>query len=156
VGFLPHNFHPARIFMGDGGALLLGLLMAASTISVGGRSEDDISGQSLVFFAPIVIPLVILGVPLLDMSFAIVRRAVRRKGVATPDREHLHHRLLRLGHGHVRTVLIMWTWTALLSVLALYPLYTGTSDAFVPSAIAALGLLLVTVFLPGRTNRRET
>ncbi len=154
VGFLPHNFHPAKIFMGDGGALLLGLLMAASTISVGGRSDKDITGQSLVFFAPIVIPLVILGVPLLDLVFAIVRHAVRRKGVATADREHLHHRLMRLGHGHVRTVLIMWAWTALLSVLALYPIYTGTSDAFVPSAIAALALLLVTVFLPGRASRK--
>ncbi len=155
VGFLPHNFYPARIFMGDGGALLLGLLMAASTISVGGRSNSDVTGQSLVFFAPIVIPLVILGVPLLDLVFAILRRAIRRKGVATADREHLHHRLMRLGHGHVRTVLIMWAWTALLSVLALYPIYTGTSDAFVPSAIAALVLMLVTVFLPGRAGRRS-
>ncbi len=154
AGFLPHNFHPARIFMGDGGSLLLGLLMAASTISVGGRSENDFSGQSFFFFAPIAIPLVLLGVPLLDLVFAIARRAVRRRGVATPDREHLHHRLMRLGHGHLRTVLILWTWTALLSALVLFPIFSGESDAFVPAAIAALALMLFTLFLPGVTLRR--
>ena len=66
VGFLPCNFHPARIFMGDCGALLLGLLMAASTMSVGGPTDAAFSGQSFFFFAPLFIPLVILGVPILD------------------------------------------------------------------------------------------
>jgi UDP-GlcNAc:undecaprenyl-phosphate GlcNAc-1-phosphate transferase len=152
LGFLPWNFHPAKIFMGDCGALLLGLLMAASTMAVGGATDAEYSGQSFFFFAPLFIPLVILGVPMLDTAFAIVRRATKRSGLTTADKEHLHHRLLRLGHGHRRSVLILWTWTALLSVLVLFPTYTGRGDAVMPIVIAALALLLFTVFHPGRRN----
>jgi UDP-GlcNAc:undecaprenyl-phosphate GlcNAc-1-phosphate transferase len=148
VGFLPHNVHPARIFMGDGGALLLGLLMAASTMSVGGRTTEEFSGQAFFFFAPIFIPLVILGVPILDTIFAIARRAVKRTAVAEADKEHLHHRLMRLGHGHRRSVLILWLWTALLSAFVLYPTYTGEGDAVVPIGVAALALGLFSVFHP--------
>ncbi len=149
VGFLPHNFHPARIFMGDGGALLLGLLMAASTMSVGGRTSEPFSGQAFFFFAPVFIPLFILGVPILDTLFAIVRRASRGRSMAEADKEHLHHRLMRLGHGQRRSVLIMWTWTLLLSGFVLYPTYTGKGDAIVPLGVGALGLVLYTVFHPG-------
>ncbi len=149
IGFLPHNFHPARIFMGDGGALLLGLLMAASTMSVGGRTDAPFSGQTFFFFAPIFIPLFILGVPILDTVLAIVRRASRRRSLAHADKDHLHHRLMRLGHGQRRSVVIMWAWTALLSGFVLYPTYTGKGDAIVPLGIGALGLLLYTVFHPG-------
>ncbi len=148
VGFLPHNVHPARVFMGDSGALLLGVLMAASTMSVGGRSTVEFSGQAFFFYAPMLIPLVILGVPVLDTAFAIVRRAVRRRGVSVPDKEHLHHRLMRLGHGHRRAVLILWLWTALLSAFVLYPTYTGRGDGVVPAGIAALALALYTLFHP--------
>ena len=155
IGFLPHNTHPARIFMGDGGALLLGLLMAASTMTVGGQNDAAFSGQAYFFFAPIFIPLFILGVPILDMVLAILRRATRRVSVATADKDHLHHRLMRLGHGHGRTVLIMWLWTALLSAFVLYPTYTGEGDAIVPAGIAALGLLLYTVFHPGIRRKTE-
>jgi UDP-GlcNAc:undecaprenyl-phosphate/decaprenyl-phosphate GlcNAc-1-phosphate transferase len=157
VGFLPHNFNPARIFMGDCGALLLGLLMAASTSVVGGRSDPSqgFSGQTYFFLAPLVIPLVILGVPLLDTLFAIVRRASRRSGLATADKDHLHHRLMRLGHGQRRSVLILWLWTALLSGLVLYPTYTGEGDAFVPLGIAALALLLFTVLHPDVRGRED-
>ena len=160
LGFLPHNFNPARIFMGDAGALMLGLLMAVSTTVVGGRNEQAFSGQSFFFYAPIFIPLVILGVPLLDALFAIVRRTARRRGVATADKDHLHHRLMRIGHGHRRSVLILWAWTMLLSGFVLYPTYNhGRGDAMVPTGIAALGLLLYTVLHPdirqGRAERRE-
>lgn len=148
LGFLPFNVHPARIFMGDGGALTLGLLMAAATMVVGGRTDQPFSGQSFFFFAPLFIPLLILGVPILDTLLAIVRRATRRTGVATADKDHLHHRLMRLGHGHRRSVLILWAWTALLSGFVLYPTYTGEGDAVVPIGIAALGLALFTVLHP--------
>jgi UDP-GlcNAc:undecaprenyl-phosphate GlcNAc-1-phosphate transferase len=148
LGFLPHNFHPAKIFMGDAGALLLGLLMAASTMVVGGRKDLDFSGQTFFFFAPLVIPLFILGVPIIDTVFAIVRRATRRSGVATADKDHLHHRLMRLGHGQRRSVLILWAWTALLSVFVLYPTYTGKGDAIVPLGVLALGLALYTILHP--------
>ena len=154
VGFLPHNFHPARIFMGDCGALLLGLLMAASTIVVGGRASEPFSGQTYFFFAPLFIPLFILGVPILDTAFAIVRRATRRAGVATADKDHLHHRLMRLGHGHRRSVLILWTWTAILSGFVLYPTFAKEGDAIVPFGVAALGLALYMLLHPGVRRAR--
>ena len=102
LGFLPHNFHPARIFMGDAGAMLLGLLMAASTMSVVGQTNIDFNGRTYFFFAPLVIPFFILGIPMLDTAFAIVRRAGRRTNLAEADKNHLHHRLMRLGHGQTR------------------------------------------------------
>ena len=148
LGFLPHNFHPARIFMGDGGALLLGLLMASATMAVGGRVVDQFSGQVYFFFAPIAIPFLILGVPLVDVALAIVRRAYRREGIATADKDHLHHRLLRMGHGHRRTVLLLWAWTALLSGVALVPTLTGSGDALLPFALAGVTILLFFLFRP--------
>ncbi len=155
VGFLPHNFNPASVFMGDGGALLLGLLMAASSIAIGGNSTADSSSQTFFFFAPLFIPLVILGVPIFDTAYAIVRRARSRTGVTEADKGHLHHRLMDLGHGQRRSVLILWTWTALLSGLVLYPVYTDSDDGALPIGIAALALLLYTVLHPrARTERR--
>ncbi len=151
LGFLPHNFNPARIFMGDGGALLLGLLMAVSTSVVGGRADPNAQryiGQTYFFLAPLFIPLLILGVPILDTLFAILRRAVRRQGVASADKGHLHHRLIEMGHGQRRAVLILWTWTALLSAFVLYPVFTGSGVSYVPIGAAMLGLVLFTVFHP--------
>lgn len=157
VGFLPHNFNPARIFMGDGGALLLGLLMAVSTSVVGGRAdpyEPGPGGQTYFFLAPLVIPLLILGVPVLDTLFAIVRRAGRRQGVASADKGHLHHRLMEMGHGQRRSVLILWTWTALLSAFVLYPVFTGSGVSYIPIGAAMLGLVLYTVLHPQIRRRR--
>ena len=148
LGFLPHNFHPARIFMGDGGALLLGLLMASATMTVGGRVVDQFSGQVYFFFAPIAIPFLILGVPLVDVALAVVRRAYRREGIATADKDHLHHRLLRMGHGHRRTVLLLWAWTGLLSGVALVPTLTGSGDAVLPFALAGVTILLLFLLRP--------
>ena len=85
IGFLPHNFHRARIFMGDTGAMVLGLLMAASTMAIGGQAYLTYSGQTYFFFAPLLVPFFILGVPLLDTAFAIIRRTARRSGVAVRD-----------------------------------------------------------------------
>jgi len=149
VGFLPHNFHPAKVFMGDSGSLLLGLLMAATTISVGGRTADQFSGQTYFFFAPLVIPFVILGVPFVDTALAIVRRARRRTSLSQADKEHLHHRLMRQGHGQRRSVLILWAWTAILSGVVLLPTFTNQGNAVVPFAVAGLAVLLYTLLHPG-------
>jgi len=148
VGFLPHNFSPAKVFMGDGGAMLLGLLMAAATISVGGRTADQFSGQTYFFFAPLFIPFFILGVPIADTGFAILRRAVRRASVSEADKAHLHHRLMEMGHGPRRSVLILWAWTALLSGVVLVPTFTNQGNAIVPVLVAGLGILLYTFFHP--------
>jgi UDP-GlcNAc:undecaprenyl-phosphate GlcNAc-1-phosphate transferase len=148
AGFLPWNVHPARIFMGDCGALLLGLLMASSTLLVGGQTAESTSGSTFFFFAPLLIPFVILGVPMLDTAWAIVRRASRGTNPAMADKNHLHHRLMRLGHGQRRAVLILWAWTAILSGLALVPVYTDRGNAFVPLGLAALAVGLYTLLHP--------
>ncbi|MBS1848483.1 MAG: undecaprenyl/decaprenyl-phosphate alpha-N-acetylglucosaminyl 1-phosphate transferase [Actinobacteria bacterium] len=148
IGFLPWNVHPARIFMGDGGALLLGSLMAVSTMLVGGRTTEPFSGQTYFFFAPLFIPLFILGVPIIDTVFAIVRRTRSRSGLANRDVDHLHNRLIRMGHGYWPSVLILWGWTLVLSAFVLYPAYTGKGNGWVPILLAALGLALYTWFRP--------
>jgi UDP-GlcNAc:undecaprenyl-phosphate/decaprenyl-phosphate GlcNAc-1-phosphate transferase len=148
VGFLPHNFHPARAFMGDTGALFVGLLMAAATMVIGGRTPD-VSGQTYFFFAPLFLPIIILGVPIADMAFAVVRRTANRTGFHTPDKEHVHHRLLRLGHGQRRTVLILWAWTAVLSGFVLVPLFGGRGNGIIPLGAVTLALVLYTLFHPG-------
>ncbi len=124
LGFLPYNFNPAKIFMGDSGALLLGLLFAVSTSVVGGRASPEVKsdgGQTYFFLAPLLIPLLVLGVPIVDVLFAIIRRTRSGVGFATADTGHLHHRLIKLGHGPRRAVVILWLWTALLSAFVLYP-----------------------------------
>jgi UDP-GlcNAc:undecaprenyl-phosphate GlcNAc-1-phosphate transferase len=155
VGFLPFNFNPARIFMGDAGAMFLGLLMAATTITVGGRTADQFSGQTYFFFAPLFIPVVILGVPMIDTAFSFIRRVYRRKSFAVADKDHLHHRLMRLGHGPRRSVVILWLWTALLSALVLTPTYTNRGNALVPTGVLGLALLLYAFFHPGLRRARE-
>jgi len=159
LGFLPHNFNPAKIFMGDGGALLLGALMAVSTSVVGGRADPNTQqqfrGQTFFFYAPLFIPLVILGVPILDTLFAIVRRARKGGGLATADKGHLHHRLMNLGHGQRRSVMILWLWTALLSGFVLYPAFSQTGNAVVPLGIAAAALMLYTILHPQIRRRAQ-
>jgi len=159
VGFLPHNFNPAKIFMGDSGAFFLGLLMAVSTSVVGGRADPDSTaytpGQTYFFLAPLFIPLFILGVPILDTLFAIARRAAKRQGVATADKGHLHHRLMNLGHGQRRSVLILWLWTTILSGFVLYPIFTRARTALIPIGTAAIALSLFTVLHPEVRRRRQ-
>ena len=157
VGFLPHNFNPARIFMGDSGAFLLGLMLAVSTSVVGGRADPNTQqfvGQTFFFFAPLVIPLLILGVPMLDTVFAIIRRASKRQALDVADKGHLHHRLMNLGHGHRRSVLILWTWTALLSGFVLYPVLSNDNPRYLPFGMGALAIVLFTVLHPSVRRKR--
>jgi UDP-GlcNAc:undecaprenyl-phosphate GlcNAc-1-phosphate transferase len=155
AGFLPFNFNPAKIIMGDAGALLLGLMLAVPTITVGGRTDVQFSGNTYFFFAPLVIPLIILGVPVVDTVFSFVRRVARGRSWSEPDTDHLHHRLVRLGHGPRRAVMILWAWTALLSCVALLPTYTKRGNALVPFLLAALALVLFILFHPGVRRGRN-
>jgi UDP-GlcNAc:undecaprenyl-phosphate GlcNAc-1-phosphate transferase len=123
IGFLPLNFHPAKLFMGDAGALLVGLLMAASAISVTGQVDpgtltqpDRFNAYFLPAFIPILLPFAILVVPLLDFGLAVIRRLRAGKSPFTADRMHLHHRLLDMGHSHLHAVLIFYGWTLVVSV----------------------------------------
>ena len=157
IGFLPFNFHPAKMFMGDSGALLLGLLMSASTMVIGGRipPSSPTTGNTYFFFAPLLIPFFILGVPIVDMAFAFVRRTARGTGFQTPDKDHIHHRLLRLGHGHRRSVVILWAWTAILSGFILFPLFVRAVNPFIPLGVALLAVALYTWFHPDLRHRAE-
>ena len=156
LGFLRDNFHPAKLFMGDAGALMLGLLMSASTMVIGGRTPPA-SGVTFFFFAPLLIPVFILGVPLADAVWAFVRRTVSGQGFHTPDKNHIHHRLMRLGHGHRRTVIILWSWTALLCGFVLLPLFDTRANVFIPLGVMVLVIALFTWFSPlrGRVQQRR-
>ncbi|MHB8244675.1 MAG: glycosyltransferase family 4 protein [Acidimicrobiales bacterium] len=149
LGFLPHNFHRAKIFMGDTGAMVLGLIMAAATMEIGGQAVEVFSGATYFFLAPLIVPFVILGVPILDTFLAVVRRAVRRTSVTQRDLEHLHYRLMRLGHGHRRAVILLWAWTLVLSGLVLYPTFYPKWNAVLPFAVVVLAIGLITIFRPG-------
>ncbi len=133
AGFLPHNIFPARMFMGDSGSMLIGLVLAASALTLTGQFppgalQTGVGGSSsslLPVVLPIVLPLAILIVPFVDLGLAVVRRTRAGRSPFAPDKQHLHHRLVEIGHSHRRAVLIMWVWAALVSfggVLAsLYP-----------------------------------
>ncbi len=143
VGFLPHNFHPARIFMGDSGSMFLGLLLAAATISGVGRTDVPSTTELAALAIPVAIPLLVLAIPFVDVAFAIVRRLRRGRPVTRPDKEHIHHRLLEIGHTHRQAVLLMYLWSALLASAAL-------AIAFIQSPALAAGLLgAVAVVLVG-------
>ncbi|MGH2733325.1 MAG: glycosyltransferase family 4 protein, partial [Actinomycetota bacterium] len=120
LGFLRHNFNPARIFMGDSGSMALGFLLATATVvGVGRSSPDNLLSESVIFYLPVVIPLIILAIPILDTVLAVARRARRGNHIFQADKEHLHHRLLEIGHGHRQAVLILYAWTAVIAGLGL-------------------------------------
>jgi UDP-GlcNAc:undecaprenyl-phosphate GlcNAc-1-phosphate transferase len=158
LGFLPHNFNPARVFMGDSGSMLIGLLLATSTISITGQFDPLQLSNSLLVpaFLPLVLPLAVLALPLVDMGWAIVRRVGTGKSPFAPDKLHLHHRLLRLGHSHANAVLVMYVWTATFA-------FGVASSAFLdPLPAVAFGAAAVTVAtgitlgpLRGRRVRRR-
>ena len=121
AGFLPHNFSPAKIFMGDSGAMLLGLMMATSAIAVTGSIDPATVTRNdlLPALIPLVLPVIILILPLLDLLLAVVRRIRRGQSPFAADREHLHHQLQDLGHSHRGAVLVFYHWTALVSMTLL-------------------------------------
>ncbi len=120
AGFLPHNFFPARIFMGDSGSMLLGLVLSGSTLTLTGQFADVSLEQggadgSFVMLLPVLLPVSILIVPFVDLVLAVVRRTRRGQAFYQPDKEHLHHRLLEIGHSQRRAVLIMYLWAGLIA-----------------------------------------
>jgi UDP-GlcNAc:undecaprenyl-phosphate/decaprenyl-phosphate GlcNAc-1-phosphate transferase len=123
LGFLPHNFFPARIFMGDSGSMLIGLVLSGSALTLTGQfasvdmSEGAAGSQAslLPTLLPIVLPISILIVPFVDLVLAVIRRTRAGRSPFSPDKQHLHHRLLEIGHSHRRAVLIMWLWAGLIA-----------------------------------------
>ncbi len=165
VGFLPHNFNPARIFMGDSGSMLLGLVLAAATVSGVGRTDAPTNTDLAALAIPVIIPLLVLAVPLTDVVLAVVRRLRRGRPVFRPDKEHMHHRLLEIGHSHRTAVLLMYLWSALLAGSGLAITYVR-SRALALVAVGAVALILLGTAVPrvflkngrlrGRLGRAET
>jgi UDP-GlcNAc:undecaprenyl-phosphate/decaprenyl-phosphate GlcNAc-1-phosphate transferase len=142
LGFLPHNFNPARIFMGDSGSMLIGVLLAAATTSASGKiSIIGADGSDvLALFAPLVVLAAVVFVPLLDLLMAVVRRT--RKGLSpfSPDKMHLHHRLLEIGHSQRRAVLLIYLWAGVLAFGAVA--LALIDDPFIVLWAVGIGLLV--------------
>jgi UDP-GlcNAc:undecaprenyl-phosphate GlcNAc-1-phosphate transferase len=155
LGFLPWNFHRAKIFMGDSGAMLLGMLVSIATISGVGRNPYPPSpGDLAVTAIPLLVVALVLFVPFLDVVLAIIRRTRRGVGIGVADKEHLHHQLLVIGHGHRRAVLLMYLWSALIAGSGLA---IGLIDGRLTVGLillAAVGLFVATA-LPRLANRRN-
>src|SRR3954451_2091521 len=142
LGFLPHNFSPARIFMGDSGSMLVGLMLSAAAVSATGQADAQTfpSAASLLPLAlPLLIPIAVLFIPFVDLVMAVIRRSLRGRSPFSPDKMHLHHRLLSIGHSHRRAVLVMYFWAALLSFGAVALSITGGRAEL----LVAIGVLLV-------------
>jgi UDP-GlcNAc:undecaprenyl-phosphate/decaprenyl-phosphate GlcNAc-1-phosphate transferase len=157
LGFLPHNFHPARLFMGDAGSLLLGLLLAAATISMTGSIDPSaqVGGNAAAaILLPVVLPLAILLLPLLDVLLAVVRRTRAGRRPWNPDAQHLHHRMLAIGHTHVRAVLLLYLWAALFALGAVSFAYIDSWLPFVVIIVLAMSALALTIWLPRWKPRR--
>ncbi len=116
LGFLIYNFNPASIFMGDTGAMLLGLLLAAAGVSAIGNTAEPTRTDFYVASVPVLIPALVMAVPFLDTTLAIIRRVISGRSISSPDKKHLHHRLLSVGHSVRRAVLIMYYWSILLAI----------------------------------------
>ncbi len=141
AGFLPHNFEPARIFMGDSGAMLIGLLLSAASISASGKINLSLYGAAdlVALISPIIVVLAAIALPVLDLLWAVIRRTARGQSPFTADAGHIHHRLLALGHTHRRTVLVLYMWVSAIA-------FGAVSFSLVPLraalAFAAVSLLL--------------
>jgi UDP-GlcNAc:undecaprenyl-phosphate/decaprenyl-phosphate GlcNAc-1-phosphate transferase len=154
AGFLPHNVFPARMFMGDSGSMLIGLVLSASALTLTGQFPAEALSNGargthsslLPVILPVVLPIAVLILPFADLLLAIVRRTRAGKSPFAPDKQHLHHRMVQIGHSHRRAVLILWVWAGLISsagVLAsLYP--SGTTWLILLAGLAvAIGATFV-------------
>jgi len=152
LGFLPHNFHPAQIFMGDSGAMFLGLLISASAITLTGQVDasaitEENGGSALL---PLLLPFTILAIPLLDFVMAILRRVKAGRSPFTADREHIHHRIMRMGLRQQRTTVVLYLWTGMFALPTVIA-------AFVPIWIAIISGLIIFLIslLVLKTNHKK-
>ena len=148
VGFLMHNWHPAKLFMGDSGSMLLGYLITCASIVMTGRLDPASIHASIYLpvFMPILLPILVLFLPILDMCLAIVRRLRKGQSPMHPDRMHLHHRMLRIGHSVQGAVLILWGWAALISFGSIMTLFFKAQYVLVGFLIAAVVLTVATMY----------
>ncbi len=152
LGFLRYNFHPARIFMGDSGSMLLGLVLGGATVagitntSVISTFTAASAPQVFLAYSPLLIPLLVLALPIADSLLAVARRARRRTSVFNADKEHLHHRLMDLGHGHRQAVLVMYIWSALAAGAGLAFTFLDRHDVIFALPVLVAAIVLYTLF----------
>ncbi|GAA3016609.1 MraY family glycosyltransferase [Streptomyces lactacystinicus] len=182
LGFLAHNMHPARIFMGDSGSMMLGLMLAVAAISITGRVDPDlISNETgsqtaavhalVPIYIPLLLPLTVIALPLADLLLAVVRRTWAGQSPFAADKRHLHHRLLQVGHSHSRAVLIMYFWAALIAFgsVAFSVTNTGRTVVLTLAGLCLVGLVVlltprfrprapraVQSFVPPRYRRQQS
>jgi UDP-GlcNAc:undecaprenyl-phosphate/decaprenyl-phosphate GlcNAc-1-phosphate transferase len=149
LGFLPHNFHRARIFMGDSGSMLIGLMLAAASTTAAGPISQNAYGARDVFalLSPFLLVIAVMFVPMLDLLLAIVRRTRAGRSAFSPDKMHLHHRLLQIGHSHRRVVLLIYLWVSIVafgtaSTIFFDPRYAGAV------MLAAIVIAVVVTVIP--------
>ncbi|GAA1862084.1 MraY family glycosyltransferase [Myceligenerans crystallogenes] len=147
LGFLPHNFFPSRLFMGDSGSMMLGLVMAGAAITVTGKVDPEVmTGVAAIpALGPLLLPVAVIMLPLTDMVMAVVRRLAAGKSPMAPDRLHLHHRMLAVGHSHRRAVLILYVWTAVFAFSAAALVEWNWRIVLACSAVAVVVAVVVTM-----------
>jgi UDP-GlcNAc:undecaprenyl-phosphate/decaprenyl-phosphate GlcNAc-1-phosphate transferase len=156
VGFISHNFHPAEMFMGDSGSMLIGLVLAGSALTLTGAfppvdfTESGSTDQTslLPVLLPILLPISILVVPFADLVLAVVRRTLRGQSPFAPDKQHLHHRLLEYGHSHRRAVVVMWLWAALIALGGVLVSLYQSRLVLVGLAVWTAATVLLTLIVP--------
>lgn len=141
AGFLPHNFEPSRIFMGDSGSMLIGLLLAAASTSASGKINMSLYGtvDIVALMSPIIVVAAAVFIPVLDLVWAVIRRLSHGRSPFSADKAHIHHRLLKLGHTHRRTVLVLYLWVSAVA-------FGAVSFSIVP-APEAIGVTIVALLL---------
>lgn len=153
IGFLLHNWHPARIYMGDTGSQLLGLLLGVAMIAFVGRTAAP-TGEDFFGSIPLLAPVLVLAVPFLDTTFAVVRRVVSRRPVTAGDRGHIHHLLLAFGHSHRRAVTVLYYWSAVVAFGSVGPVFLAW-ERLLPWLVVAGALGVVLTALGTRPSRAE-
>jgi UDP-GlcNAc:undecaprenyl-phosphate GlcNAc-1-phosphate transferase len=153
VGFLPHNFNPARIFMGDSGSMLAGLLLSASVITLAGKLDPYAVGDAALLapLMPLLLPFAVLAVPLVDLLLAVVRRTGARRSPFSPDKQHLHHRLLEIGHSQRQAVLVMYLWAGALAVGSTVSVFVNVRAGIVVTLLIA-GLAVLATRRPHKVS----
>ena len=145
LGFLPHNFHPAQIFMGDSGAMFLGLMISASAITLTGQVDasaiTEENGSSALL--PLLLPFTVLAIPLLDFAMAILRRVKAGRSPFAADREHLHHRIMRFGLTQQRTTIVLYLWTAMFALPTVIAAFASIWIAILAGALIFLSSVWV-------------
>ncbi|MFH0411829.1 MraY family glycosyltransferase [Corynebacterium sp. L4756] len=146
LGFLPHNFEPSRIFMGDSGAMLIGLLLAAASTSASGKITQSLYGTAdmVALVSPFIVVTAAVFIPVLDLVWAVIRRLSQGKSPFAADKAHIHHRLLSLGHTHRRTVLVLYLWVSAVA-------FGAVSFSIVPPIAATIATIVALLVAFGVT-----